>query len=604
LLVGPVFTREVVTTPRRSKLFVYRTLYVTALLVLMCTAWLVLAGTQVVRNVGDMARFGALLLQILAPLQLTLVTFFSAVLAAGAVAQEKDRRTLILLLMTRLSNHELVLGKLLASLLSVMAMLAAGLPVFMLAVLLGGTDFTQVGRVFLVTLITGLVAGSLGSTLALWREKTFQTLSMTVLALMVWLGAGEPIAAGLFGAHIGTMPADTVATIVSPLRAVWQAARPSLGDGISGYQGYIVLGTLLTLALNGVSIIRLRVWNPSREARRGMTADATTAGDLSQSESGADAARDTHVDARLKTSPGERAKTRQVWDNPILWREVCTRAYGRKVFIIRFFYLLLFALAVAAVSGVGSTAIASGGAVGAIASPAAAVLVALFFVSLVIVNSLAITSITNERDGQALDILLVTDLEPKEFILGKLAGVLWVTKEMVLLPMLLCVYLCYSGSLSVESLVYLLGGLTVMYLFVTMLGIHCGMTYANSRSAIGVSLGTVFFLFLGVVTCILMMISFSGSFQVQLAPFLMFIVGGAIGLYVALGIRNPSPAIGVASIVVPFATFYAITCFLLGHTLAVFVSTAATYGFMTLAMLVPAVYEFDVAMGRTTGGDD
>ena len=78
-------------------------------------------------------------------------------------------------------------------------------------------------------------------------------------------------------------------------------------------------------------------------------------------------------------------------------------------------------------------------------------------------------------------------------------------------------------------------GLLVMDLFVAMLGIHCGMTYANSRVAIGVSLGTVFFLFLGITICILMMISFSGSFHVQLAPFLAFILGGGVGLYVSLG---------------------------------------------------------------------
>ncbi len=40
--------------------------------------------------------------------------------------------------------------------------------------------------------------------------------------------------------------------------------------------------------------------------------------------------------------------------------------------------------------------------------------------------------------------------------------------------------------------------------------------------------------------------------------------------------------------------------FLLGGTLAVFLVTTAAYGFTTAAMLVPAIYEFDVATGRTT----
>ena len=138
----------------------------------------------------------------------------------------------------------------------------------------------------------------------------------------------------------------------------------------------------------------------------------------------------------------------------------------------------------------------------------------------------------------------------------------------------------------------------VMNIFVATLGIHCGMNYANSRSAIGASLGTVFFLFLGVITCILMMVSFSGSFQGQLAPFLAFILGGGVGLYVSLGYRNPSPAIAMASLALPFCTFYAIVSFLLGFNLPVFLVTAVAYGFTTAAMMIPAIAEFDFAAGR------
>ena len=134
-----------------------------------------------------------------------------------------------------------------------------------------------------------------------------------------------------------------------------------------------------------------------------------------------------------------------------------------------------------------------------------------------------------------------------------------------------------------------------------MLGVHAGMSYGNSRTAIGVSLGTVFFLFVGIATCMRMMIAFSGSFHWQIQPFLAFMLGGGVGLYAALGSRNPSLAIGVASMLCPIATFWAITSFLLQYTLGVFLVTVVTYGFATAAMLVPAIFEFDVATGRTTG---
>ena len=230
----------------------------------------------------------------------------------------------------------------------------------------------------------------------------------------------------------------------------------------------------------------------------------------------------------------------------------------------------------------------------------AAPLVPLFLISLVLVNAQAVTSLTTERDGRSLDLLLVTDLTPKEFVFGKLGGVFYNTKEMIVLPMLLCVYLTYQQVLSLENLLYVVGGLAVLYAFVAVLGIHAGMSYPNSRNAIGVSLGTVFFLFVGVATCMRMMVAFSGAFEVQLQPFLALTFGGGVGLYFALGARNPSTAIGIASLVCPFATFYAITSFLLEYTLAVFLVTVLTYGFTTAAMLVPAIYEFDVATGRSS----
>jgi hypothetical protein len=310
----------------------------------------------------------------------------------------------------------------------------------------------------------------------------------------------------------------------------------------------------------------------------------------------AEAARAGHVDARVRTID---EKSRTVWDNPVLWRETCTWAYGRKVLAIKAVYWLFCVMAAVSIYWNIQSGAAYLRASETIIPAVANSLAPFFLISLVIVNALAVTSITNERDGGSLDLLLVTDLTPREFLFGKMVGVAYVTWEMVVAPLVMCVVLHVLGALTTSNLIYLFTGLIVMDVFVIMLGVHAGMNYANSRTAIGVSLGSVFFLFLGVVTLILFMISFSGSFQTQLAPFLAFIVGGSVGLFAALGIRNSSSAIGWASLLLPFATFFAITNFLVDHLAAAFFVTAATYGFTTAAMLVPALYEFDIASGRT-----
>ncbi|HZZ26646.1 MAG TPA: ABC transporter permease subunit [Pirellulales bacterium] len=612
MLIGPVFTRELITAPRRVRFYAAPAVYVAGLLVLTCTAWLLLLGMQQVRNVGDMARFGMALFQFLAPLQLVLAIFFSALVSASAVAQEKDRRTLELLLLTNLSNSELVLGKLLASLLSILMLLAASVPFFMFTALFGGVSFEQMGRVFVVTLVSALAAGSVGSMIALWREKTFQTLALTALLLAILAGWEVVAASGaLHGQWLGAPVAQWTSGL-SPGQALLAAAKPQIATGNSlpwfgsAYRLFLVVGVLFIIAVNLFAMMRVRVWNPSREARpqledgdefRAATSDLPPTGQVVAAPSVAApsvavpsvavpsvAARSVHAAA---------GTARRVWDNPVLWREVCTWAYGRKVIFVRLVYLALFA------------ATAWGVQASVHASPAAAanlplVLLPLLVLSLVLVNALAVTSITTERDLGALDLLLVTDITPSEFIWGKLGGVFYVAKEIVLLPLALCIYVWWTGALALEPLLYLLAGLVLMYVFVATLGVHSGLAYANSRSAVAVSLGTVFFLFIGVATCMRIMVSFSGSYELQLAPFLAFMIGGSAGLFVALGARNPSQAIGLASFLLPMLTFVAITAFLQGETLGVFLIVAFTYGLTTAAMLVPAISEFDIATGRTT----
>jgi ABC-type transport system involved in multi-copper enzyme maturation permease subunit len=650
LFVGPVFQREVIIAPRRARIFIARTAYVAVLLLLIFTAWMVLYGTQNVQDIGDLARFGTILFQILAPLQLVWAAFFSAMLAAAAVAHEKDRRTLILLLLTNLSNSELVLGKLLASILNVLVMIAAAFPLFMAATLLGGISLSQIAWTFAITLTSVLACGSLGSLLALWREKTFQALALTVLVLVLWVAGWEIVAAGVLGDNIGGIPSQVLATGMSPWRAILEAIQPyirpqpALGVLGNSINLYLLSSVAIAILLNAIAIAMVRVWNPSRESaparpeenalqqksifendnqpdqnpanspltkgataglsssaasvsvsplQKGATTNLPSVPGLSSSASKVSAGATAGLSSSA-ASVSAPARTREVWDNPIIWREIRTWAYGRKILVIRLAYLLLFALAAGSLYWTARQGQLT------TASHAAIALAPLFLLSLILVNAQAVTSLTSERDVKALDLLLVTDLTPKEIVFGKLGGVLYNTKEIVLLPLLLCVYLRMTNAISLENTVFLILGLAVLYIFVAVLGIHAGITYANSGSAIAVSLGTVFFLFVGVAACMRIMLAFSGSFHAQFVPFFAYMVLGGVGLYVVLGVRNPSPAIGVASFLCPFATFYAITSYLLGAMLAVFLAMVAAYGFTTAAMLIPAIYEFDVATGRTT----
>jgi ABC-type Na+ efflux pump permease subunit len=589
-MLGPIFYREATVVPKRPKTYLIRGVYVLALFLLLCTGYLVLDGSRSLATNGDAARFGGWMFMLLAPLQLLVLASLAAVGAASSVAQEKDRRTLLLLLLTRLSGFELVVGKLTATLISPMTMLVCGLPLFLSLPLLGGVSPQQVIGVFIVTAATILLAGSIGTVIGMWREKTFQAIALTVLGLLMYVGIGE-IAMEM----LATLP-ESVLLAISPPRALFAAASPlaSLSGetamGVAMFVAVTLAGSCLVLA---IGIAKVRVWNPSREVRLKAPDPETSQGAQTEATS-------TNWKARAP---------RRVWDNPILWREICTWAYGRKVVVIRVAFVLLFLLVTSVIyaqvrSGV---AMEPGGRIGRALPSATLPLAGLAVISLVLVNALAVNSVTGERDGLALDLLLVTDLSPKEFVFGKLLGVLYVGKEMILLPLLLVVGLAINDVITVENTCYVILGALTLYIFVGMLGIHSGLNYVAGRTAILASLGTVFFLCVGIAICMTIMVSFRGAFQLQLAPFLVMILGGGAALFASLGWRNPSSAIFFASFGLPLVTFYAITQFLLqtDHLYVIF-ALFVGYVFTTAAMMVPALSEFEVSLERDrgAGGDD
>lgn len=594
-MFGPILAREWLTAPRKLRFYLQRVIFVLVLFSLVCTAWALMAGIQQVRNIGDLSRFGSLVFQIVVPLELVVVMFLAAVASASSVSQEKDKRTLILLLLTRLTSPQIVLGKLTSTLVGVFSLVLASLPLLLLIAILGGVTANQVLAAFAIIVVSTLWTGALANLVAFWREKTFQTLAITMLTIAGWLVFCEAIAGGAV-----SVVSPVWAEVLSPIRAVLNICQPipdkswlALPGGVA--MAYCVLGVFAAFLFSLFAIARLRVWNPSQQVRpQAPEPDENYAVGSGETD-------------RTKQRTWKVRAPRKMWSNPVLWREMRTWAYGRKLLLIRLAYFALFAAALAGVhwSITSGVALERSRLADELIPPVARILTPFFVVSFVMINALAVNSITNERDGQALDLLLATQISPPQFLFGKLLGVLYVTKEMVILPILLTVYLWSQGGISVENFVFVSLGLVVMDLFAAMLGIHCGMIYSQSRTAIGTSLGTLFFLFLGILTCMLIMMSFRGSFARQLPPFLAIILGGGTGLFVAMGSRNPSPAIALAAFGLPFLTFFAITSFILrNQELTVFSVIVAAYGFATLAMIVPALSEFDFAMGRSRTVDD
>ncbi|MFO0946403.1 MAG: hypothetical protein U1D30_10710 [Planctomycetota bacterium] len=130
-MVGPILARELRTTPRRAQHFLIRCSYIGLFFVLMWTAWQSVIGFQRVTRLGDIAHFGNLLFQVFSFTQLVLVLFASMLYGASSISQEKDRRTFVLLLVTRLGDWEIVFSKFLSGMLHITSGLLALLPAFL-----------------------------------------------------------------------------------------------------------------------------------------------------------------------------------------------------------------------------------------------------------------------------------------------------------------------------------------------------------------------------------------------------------------------------------------------------------------------------------------
>lgn len=577
MVAGPIFEREVLTTPRRLSHYLMRSGFVGALLILFYSIRQATIGFQDVLFAGDVASFGALTFRVFALLQLTLGLFFATVFSASLVTQEKDRKTLILLLMTDLRNYELALGKLLASLLNVGVLLAVSWPVFCFLKLLGGVTWEQILWSQAIVGSATLAAGSWGCLVAFWREKTFQTIATSVLGVVLFLLVAHALGAAVDNSLAAISPYDGLFRVLNPL----SVSRPGIVQ-VSAWTS--VLSQLaVAIGLSVTTILKLRSWNPSKEVHQSVAESTSKEGSDSE-----------------KSAPAIRRQHRVVWSQPVIWREMRTRAYGRRMVWIKLSYVVL-TLIIAATSWSQS---ASGSrdslVLGMVSAPSFALL-GIGILSLLLSNAQAVTSITNERDGGTLQILLVTDLRPWEFMFGKIGGALWNAREMLVLPLVLTVALGVSGvipALTAENMIYVGVTYVVLTLFAVALGLHAGLSYENSRQAIAHSLGTMFFLCIGIFVFMLLLVEARSSFAIQLQSFILFIGFGSLGLYSSLTYRNPSNALTLAALMLPFLTFYAITEFLLGGNLGVCFWICMAYGFAAVAMMVPVMNDFDIALGR------
>jgi ABC-type transport system involved in multi-copper enzyme maturation permease subunit len=186
--LGPVFAYEWLRATRRWTMYAWRAGFVLVLLGGLALVWLVwLAELQrtassTVQAQVDLAKMFFGIIECVAVVTVLLA---APAATAGVICQEKARGTLLDVLATDLSSAEVVLGKLAARLLPVLATIAAAVPVLAITSLFGGIDPAALGGSFAVVVGLAVLGCALALSLSLWGRTTHEVL---LAMYFVWFG--------------------------------------------------------------------------------------------------------------------------------------------------------------------------------------------------------------------------------------------------------------------------------------------------------------------------------------------------------------------------------------------------------------------------------
>ena len=205
--LGPVFIYECLTNSRRWQTYALRSIGVAALLLAMTLIAVSSRAMFEGRSSREYAQLGEGYFYAMIGVELALVMLVAPAATAGAICLDRARGTLAHMLMTDLSDPEIVLGKLAARLMPVMGLVACSWPVMAISSLLGGIDPIALTLAFAIIVAMAVLGCTIALTLSVWARKTHEVILSTytvwILASLIW-----PIWYGLSRAGRGGPPPD------------------------------------------------------------------------------------------------------------------------------------------------------------------------------------------------------------------------------------------------------------------------------------------------------------------------------------------------------------------------------------------------------------
>lgn len=178
MLIGnPVYKRETMVSSRSFRLALVLLIFNGILaLVALLNMYSTLAQVRVTAEI-QYSSFMDLYLFV-AVLEFIMLVFIMPALTAGSISGERERQTLDLMLSTKMTPTQIVMGKLAASLSTMILLIISSFPILALVFVYGGVTIKDMGMLLICFGAAALFVGSLGICCsALFRKSTLSTVA-------------------------------------------------------------------------------------------------------------------------------------------------------------------------------------------------------------------------------------------------------------------------------------------------------------------------------------------------------------------------------------------------------------------------------------------
>ena len=392
---GPVFAFEWLTRSRRWQGYALRVLFVLALLAGLGLIWRsTTQQNQYLTTRQQMVQAGEAFFTTMRITQLALVLLAAPAATAGAICLDKSRGTLAHVMVTELTDGEVVLGKLGARLVPVLNLIACALPVSALGTLLGGIDPVQLSESLLIACGLALLGCSLALALSVWMSKAHEVMLVVFAVWVIWLMA-LPVCYMI-------TPGNWAPRWLEVSNPFWLSLAPSNVPGQTSMIEPVAFFLSCVLLSAGLAALSVRKVRPVYLHQSGRTPRPV---------------RDSKLAAwyrrQVRWWPGPSLDS-----NPVLWREWHRNRPSKATRVVWMLYIAL--TSVFSLKVIGDY---QGSMAGARPDEMAALLNAFqVTIGLLLVSASAGTVLSEERVRGSLDVLISTPLTTGSIVRGKWWG--------------------------------------------------------------------------------------------------------------------------------------------------------------------------------------